>query len=135
MFNPRFPHMFRVWRVRKNDDGDPITDADGDPIYDIVKVKSAVIVDNKPMMLSNGSYNTELVEWVSFGYRTQGKNTKDTADVIVSDYKLSTAPLMTYIEPGDRVEIKDYMRTFWGDVVKMMTFNLGSNIWINEVRN
>lgn len=112
-----------------------MTNKDGDPIYDIVRVQKAVVIDDKPVMRSDGSFETELSEWVSFGYRTQGKNTRDTTDVMVSDYKLATAPLMTYIQPGDRVEIKDYMRTYWGEVVKMMTFNLGSNIWINEVKN
>lgn len=135
MFNPRFPHTFRVWRVRKNDYGEPVTDADGDPVYDIVRVQVAVLVDGKPIMHSDGSFDTELTEWVDFGYRTQGKNTKDTLDVMVSDYRLSCAPIYTYIEPGDRLEIKDYMRTYWSEVVKMMTFNLGSNIWINEVKN
>jgi hypothetical protein len=135
MFNPRFPHTFRVWRVRKNDFGEPVTNDEGDPVYDIVRVQAAVVIDDKPVRLSNGSFDTELTEWVNFGYRTQGKNTRETVDVIVSDYKLACAPLMTYIEPGDRLEIKDYMRTYWGDVVKMMTFNLGSNIWINEVKN
>lgn len=134
MFNPRFPHAFRVWRVRKNNHGEPVTDADGDPIYDIVRIKAAVVLDNRPMMRSDGSFDTEILEWVSFGYRTQGKNTKDTSDVMVSDYRLSTVPLATYIEPGDRLEIKDYMRTYWGNVVKMMTFNLGSNIWVNEIK-
>lgn len=134
MFNPRFPHAFRVWRVRKNNHGEPVTDTDGDPIYDIVRIKAAVVLDNRPMMRSDGSFDTEILEWVSFGYRTQGKNTKDTSDVMVSDYRLSTVPLATYIEPGDRLEIKDYMRTYWGNVVKMMTFNLGSNIWVNEIK-
>lgn len=134
MFNPRFPHAFRVWRVRKNNHGEPATDAAGDPIYDIVRIKAAVVLDNRPMMRSDGSFDTEILEWVSFGYRTQGKNTKDTSDVMVSDYRLSTVPLATYIEPGDRLEIKDYMRTYWANVVKMMTFNLGSNIWVNEIK-
>lgn len=135
MLNPRFPHTLRVWRSRKNDFGEPMTDKDGNPIYDIVRIKVAVVIDGNPLLRPNGSYETESTEWISFGYRTQGRNTKDTLDVVVSDYKLATAPLMTYIEPGDRVEIKDYMRTYWGEVVKMMTFNLGSNIWINEVQN
>lgn len=135
MFNPRFPHTLRVWRVCKNDSGEPVINDDGDPVYDIVTVQKVVVVDGKPVMLSDGRFETEETEWIDFGYRTQGKNTRDTTDVVISDYKLATAPLMTYLEPGDRVEIKDYMRTYWGDVVKMMTFNLGSNIWINEVKN
>lgn len=135
MLNPRFPHTLRVWRSHKNDFGEPMTDIDGNPVYDIVRIQVAVVIDDKPLTSPDGSFVTEQSEWISFGYRTQGKNTKDTLDVVVSDYKLATAPLMTYIEPGDRVEIKDYMRTYWGEVVKMMTFNLGSNIWINEVQN
>lgn len=135
MFNPRFPHTLRVWRVRKNNYGEPMIDADGDPIYDIVEVQVADVIDEKPVMNPDGTFSTTLSEWIEFGYRTQGKNTKDTTDVMVSDYKLATPPLFTYIEPGDRVEIKDYMRTYWGEVVKMMTFNLGSNIWINEMKN
>lgn len=135
MFNPRFPHKLRVWRVRKDDYGEPMTNNDGDPIYDIIRIQAAILIDEKPVMNTDGTYETEAIEWVDFGYRTQGKNTRETLDVVMSDYKLSTAPLMTYIQPGDRVEIKDYLRTYWADVVKMMTFNLGSNIWVNEVKN
>jgi CBS domain-containing protein len=88
-----------------------MTDIDGNPVYDIVRIQVAVVIDDKPLTSPDGGFVTEQSEWISFGYRTQGKNTKDTLDVVVSDYKLATAPLMTYIEPGDRVEIKDYMRT------------------------
>jgi hypothetical protein len=42
---------------------------------------------------------------------------------------------LTPLEAGDLVEIKDYERSYWGEVVKKATFNLGSNIWINEVKN
>lgn len=135
MFNPRFPHTLRVWRSRKNDNGEPMTDADGDAIYDIVRLKEVVMVDSLPVIHSDGSFETEVTEWISFGYRTQGKNTRETIDVVVSDFKLATPMFLTHLEPGDRVEIKDYERTYWGEVVKKMTFNLGSNIWINEVKN
>lgn len=135
MFNPRFPHTLRVWRLRVNSNGEPVTDADGDAVFDIVRLKVAVMIDGAPVVRSDGSFDTESTEWISFGYRTQGKNTRESTDVIVSDYKLSTNPIMTFLKPGDRVEIKDYMRTYWGEVVKMATFNLGTNIWINEVKN
>ena len=135
MFNPRFPHTLRVWRSRKDKYGDPMTDSDGDPIYDIVSLKAVVMVDGRPVVLSDGSFDTYLTEWLEFGYRTQGKNTKDTTDVMVSDFKLATPMFLTPLEPGTRVEIKDYDRTFWGEVVRKQTFNLGSNIWINEVKN
>ena len=135
MFNPRFPHMLRAWRARRDSNGDPVTDDDGDPIYDIVSLKAVVMIDSMPVMRSDGSFDTEVIEWINFGYRTQGKNTKDTVDVVVSDFKLATPIFLTHLEPGDRVEIKDYERSYWGEVVKKMTFNLGSNIWINEVKN
>lgn len=134
MFNPRFPHTLRVWRSRKNDYGEPITDDEGNPIYDIVTLEAVVMIDGRPMALSDGSFDTYPVEWIEFGYRTQGRNTKDTLDVMVSDFNLATPMFLTPLEAGDRVEIKDYEREYWGEVVKKMTFNLGSNIWINEVK-
>lgn len=135
MFNPRFPHSLRVWRARKDGFGDPVINAEGNPVLDIVMLKVATVIDGLPAYNSDGSLTTELTEWLSFGYRTQGRNTKDTLDVVVSDFKLATPMFTTVLEVGDRVEIKDYDRTYWGEVVKKQTFNLGSNIWINEVRN
>ena len=135
MFNPRFPHTLRVWRSRKNDYGEPITNAEGNPVQDIVRLKKVVMVDNEPIVRSDGSFDTELVDVIEFGYRTQGKNTRETVDVQVSDFKLATPMFLTPLDAGDRVEITDYERTYWGEVVKKATFNLGSNIWINEVKN
>lgn len=135
MFNPRFPHTLRVWRYRKNSYGEPMTDSSGNPVQDIVKLKAVVMIDGAPVVRSDGSFDTELVDTISFGYRTQGKNTRETVDVVVSDFKLATPMFITHLEPGDRVEIWDYDRSFWGEVVKKATFNLGSNIWINEIKN
>lgn len=135
MFNPRFPHTLRVWRLSKDANGKPITDEEGNPSYEVVKLDKVVMIDYEPQMLSDGSFDTELVESIHFGYRTQGKNTRDTVDVVVSDFKLSTPMFLNHLNPGDRVEITDYERTFWGEVVKKTTYNLGSNIWINEVKN
>lgn len=135
MFNPRFPHTLRVWRPRKDDNGEPITNEEGDPSFEVVMLDKVVMLDNEPQTLSDGSFATEIVDYIDFGYRTQGKNTRDTSDVVVSDFKLSTPMFLNHLNPGDRVEITDYERTFWGEVVKKVTFNLGSNIWINEVKN
>lgn len=135
MFNPRFPHTLRVWRSRNDDNGDPMTNDKGDPIYDIVRLKAVVMVDNLPVVRSDGSFETEPTEWMSFAYRTPGKNTRETVDVQVSDFKLATPMFVTPLGAGDRVEIKDYDRSYWGEVVKKVTFNLGSNIWVNEVKN
>ena len=135
MFNPRFPHTLRVWRYRKDSYGEPMTDKDGNPVKEIVRLKKVVMIDEQPIVRSDGSFYTELVETINFGYRTQGKNTRETVDVQVSDFKLATPMFTTHLEPGDMVEITDFDRSFWGEVVKKATFNLGSNIWINEVKN
>lgn len=134
MFNPRFPHQLRVWRSR-NENGIPVTDDSGDEILDIVMLDAVTMLDNRPQFNYEGGFDTTEVEWMSFGYRTQGKDTKDTTDVVVSDFKLATPMFLTPLMVGDKVEIKDYDRTFWGEVVKKQTFNLGTNIWINEVKN
>lgn len=135
MFNPRFPHSLRVWRYRKDSYGEPITNAKDEGIKDIVTLKAVTMVDNLPVVNADGGFATETTEWISFGYRTQGKNTRETVDVQVSDFKLATPMFLTPLEPGDLVEVKDYERTYWCEVVKKATFNLGSNIWVNEVKN
>lgn len=110
-------------------------DVKGEPIREIVRLNKVVMVDYQPVVRSDGSFDADLVDKIEFGYRTQGKNTKDSVDVIVSDYKLATPMFTTPLLPGDLVEITDFDRTYWGEVVKKATFNLGSNIWINEVKN
>ena len=128
MFNPRFPHTLRVLRVIGTDD-------EGNPLYETVSLDVVVMRGNLPVRNADGTFATEKVESLPFGYRTQGKNTQDTADVEVADYKLSTPMFLTHLLSTDVVELKDYDRTYLCDVVKKATFNLGSNIWINEVRN
>lgn len=110
-------------------------DDKGEAVLEIVQLNKVVMVDYQPMVCPAGGFETDLVDSIEFGYRTQGKNTKDTADVNVSDFKLATPMFVTPLLPGDLVEITDFDRTYWGEVVKKATFNLGSNIWINEVKN
>lgn len=135
MFNPRFPHTLRVWRARMDEFGEPVTDSEDNAVYDIVPLEVAKTRDGLPLYGLDGSVQTESAESICFGYRTQGKNTRETVDVVVSDFKLATPMFLTPLKPGDRVELTDYDRTYWGEVVKKMTFNLGSNIWVNEVKN
>ena len=112
-----------------------VTTDEGDEILDIVMLSKVTMIDNRPIILADGSFDTAPTESMEFGYRTGSKNTKDTLDVMVSDYELATPMLITALNAGDKVEIKDYDRTYWGEVVKKQTFNLGSNIWVNEVKN
>ena len=135
MFNPRFPHSLRVWRFRKDADGTPVVTDEGDAVLDVVTLDVVTMIDGRPLVDYDNGFHTEPAEWLDFGYRTEGRNTKDTLDVVVSDFKLATPMFLTPLEVGDRVEVKDYDRTYWAEVVKKQTFNLGSNIWINEIKN
>lgn len=135
MLNPRFPHRLRVWRYRKDENDLPVTDENGDPLKEVVMLEKVLMIDNCPTIAAGGAYETEEVEWIEFGYRTQGKNTRETIDVHVSDYKAALPIFVTFLVPGDLLEIVDYDRTYWAEVVKKHTFNLGSNIWFNEVKN
>ena len=135
MFNPRFPHTLRIWRTRRNAYGEPETDDEGNPLYDPVALEAVVMRDGFPVTKQDGSFETEVVYSLPFGYRTQGKNTRDTSDVVVSDFKLATPMFLTPLDSSDVIELEDYDRKFACEVVKKATFNLGSNIWVNEVKN
>lgn len=127
MFNPRFPHTLRVWQ-------EVGTDAEGNPIRELVKLKKVVVIDGIPQRCGCEEFVCELVESIEFGYRTVNKNTQTAGDVEVADFKVATPLFITPLESGYLLEIKDYDRTYWADVVKKMSFNLGTNIWFNEVR-
>ena len=75
-----------------------------------------------------------MVHQLPFGYRSQGKDTRDTADVESADYALATPMFLTALDSSDIIEMTDYDRTFRCEVVRKATFNLGSNIWVNEVK-
>lgn len=134
MYNPRFPHTLRVLRTRKNAYGEPATDDNGHPIFDTVPLARVVMRGDYPVMGSDGRFETEMVETLPYGYRDQGKNTRDAKEVEVSDYTLATPMFLTSLDSSDIIEMTDYDRTFRGEVVRKLTFNLGSNIWINEVK-
>ena len=129
MFNPRFPHTLRVLRVQG-------TDEEGLPIYERVPLEMVVMRGGVPVMGADGRFETEMVETLPCGYRNQGlsKGTQYQSEVVTSDYTLSTPMFLTQIQPTDIIELTDYDRTFRAEVVKKITTNLGSNIWINEVR-
>jgi hypothetical protein len=54
--------------------------------------------------------------------------------VEISDHKLATPMFVTPLDPSDRIELTDYDRTYWCELVRKVTNNLGSNIWVNEVK-
>jgi len=108
--NPRFPHSMVVKRVSVDADGVPVTDSEGNTIEETV--------------LSS-----------FFGYRTQAMNTSSAGDVIKADYKLALPKTLADVRSNDKIYITDYTRSFVATVLKFNTFNLGSNIWANEIKN
>lgn len=109
-------------------------DEKGFPYYDAILLERVVVMDECPVIGSDGSFVTEKVDCIPFGYRNQGRDTRDSSDVEVSDYKLATPMFITHLDPSDRIELTDYDRTYWCEVVRKATYNLGSNIWVNEVK-
>lgn len=108
--NPRFPHHLRVLRAQFDEMGVPMTDDNGDPMY-------------------------ELVHESSFGYRTQTLNTSASGEVIVADHKIALPRTLVTILTGDILEVTDYTRSYRAYVVKAITYNLGTNLWIEEAKN
>jgi hypothetical protein len=134
MYNPRFPHSLKVMRVQKEANGEPVTDEEGIPVYDIVPLERVVMRDGIPQRRGDGSFITEMSESIPYGYRTSGKSTDDSGAVEVTDLMLATPMFLTLLDPSDIVEMTDYDRTCRCEVVRKATFNLGSNIWVKEVK-
>lgn len=135
MFNPRFPHTFQAFRGKVDGHGDPVTDADGKPVYERLVLEACVMSDSEPVRRPCGCFETECVESMPFGYRTSSENTSEAADAAVSDYRLACPMFLTPLEPGDVLVLEDYTRTYKVEVVKQTTFNLGTNVWVKEVKN
>ena len=135
MFNPRFPHTLVVKRVRKDSTGELVYDANGDAIIDTVSLLCVEMSDSEPVRNANGSFVTYEANSINFGYRTSAKNTTTAGDVIVSDFRIACPMFLTEILADDILELTDYERSYKGKVVKKTTFNLGTSIWFDEVRN
>jgi len=135
MFNPRFPHTLTVKRPREDSSGEPVCDANGDHIYDVVTLTCVEMRDHEPVRDANGAFVTFEAQSVSFGYRTSSKDTLTAGDVIVSDFRIACPMFLTEIRADDILFLTDYERSYRGKVVKKTTFNLGTSIWFDEVRN
>lgn len=135
MYNPQFPFSLRVLRSGVDAHGDPITDDEGNPTEEVVKLTAVVMADHQPTFDAEGNFITEEVESIAFGYRQSSMNTMRAGDVIVSDYKISCPLFLTPLNPGDVLELTDYEKTFRGVVVKKDSFNLGTLIWFDRIKN
>lgn len=135
MFNPRFPFTLEVLRSRKGEDGETIFDEAGDPIMDIVPLTLVEMFDDEPVRNADGSFVTYESATLPFGMRTNSRSTATRIDVVVSDYKIASPICLTELLPTDVLKVTDYDRTYYGRLAKKTTFNLGTNIWFDEIRN
>lgn len=135
MYNPQYPHTLRVLRSGLDLNGEPIVDDEGNPVEQVVSLKKVVMNGHQPTFDANGKFVTEDVDSIRFGYRQSSMNTRAAGKVIVSDYKISCQMFITPLNPGDIIEITDYEKTFRGVVVKKDTFNFGTLLWFDRIKN
>ena len=136
MYNPRFPHKLKVWRGSLDSLGNPVTDANGNPVLALVPLSIVQTIDGDPQQNQDGSFVIASVSTeISFGYRTETRNTQIAGDVATSDYKLACPMFVTPLKFGDVLEMTDYDRTYKCSVIKKTDANWGSNIYCNEIRN
>ena len=136
MFNPRWPHTFRIIGESLDENGLPVTDEEGNPVESCRCVERILYDDQwNPRRGVDGNFKTERVVDVPWGYRTATGGIKESGDVIVADYKISTPMLIADIETGTVLTMKDYTHTFRVKVVKQTTYNWGTNLWVDNVKN
>lgn len=134
MYNPRFPHILSVSRTRMRD-GEPVIDNNGNVVYDPVTLTCVEMFDNEPTFDANGQFITYESASINFGYRTASRNSQTMGDVTVAALMLACPMFLTEIRTDDIVTITDYVRTFKARVIKQSTTNLGTNLWVDEIKN
>ena len=136
MYNPRWPHTFTVLTESLDEKGLPVTNSVGNPVYGTKQIERIVYDPNwNPRRNSDGTFQTEYVEQVPWGFRTSTGGMKTSGEVWVADYKISCPMLLTDIPSGTILIMTDYVRTFRVKVVKMTTYNWGTNIWVDNIKN
>lgn len=136
MYNPRWPHTFTVLDERLDENGLPITDAQGNPVTGSKQIEK-ILYDPQwnPRRNPDGTFVTEYVTEVPWGYRTSTGGMKTSGEVWVADYKMSCPMLLTDLPSGTVLIMTDYVHTFRVKVVKMTTYNWGTNLWIDNIKN
>lgn len=136
MYNPRWPHTFRVVVESLDQNGTPVTDANGDPVVGSMRLEK-IVYDSawNPRRSPDGSFVTEMVTDMPWGYRTSTGGLKTAGEVIVADYKVSSPMLLTELPTGTILEMTDYTHTFRAKLLKMTTYNWGTNLWLDNIKN
>lgn len=136
MYNPRWPHTFTVLGESLDANGLPMTDKNGDPVTSTVSLQK-VLYDSQynPLRKADGSFVTETVTEIPWGYRTSTGGMKTSGEVWVADYKISCPMFLTDLPSGTTLIMTDSTRTFRVKVVKMTTYNWGTNLWVDNIKN
>lgn len=136
MYNPRWPHKLRSYKAALNSRGLPELDENGEPMM-VAVVFKRVVYDSKnnPSFHADGTFVTEDVTDLPWGYRTATGGIKDSGEVFASDFKISCPMVLTRLEEGDVLKLTDYQRTFDAVVKKCTTYNWGTNIWLDRPGN
>jgi len=137
MYNPRWPHKFTIIADALDENGLPVTDENGDPVAGTAIPIEVIRYDGQwnPTFAPDGTFATDSVTEIPWGYRTATGGIKESGDVIVADYKISCPMLLTDIPTGTEIIMTDYIHTFRAKVIKQTTYNWGTNLWVDNVKN
>lgn len=138
-YNPRFPHKLRVLRPALDEYGQPTFDENGDPAFHTLVLDRVVMTGGiefgEPTFNYDGSYKTESVEEIEWGYRTSTGGFHDSGEVAEANYKIATPLFLNPLYTGDVLEMTDYDGTLRMEVLKKTSYNWGANIWVKDVKN
>ena len=138
-FNPRFPHKLRVLRPALDEYGQPAFDENGDPAFSPLTLERVIMTDGidfgEPTFNADGSYATEQVQEIEWGYRTSTGGFHDSGEVAEANYKIATPLFLNQLYTGDILEMTDYDGTIRMEVLKKTAYNWGANIWVKDVKN
>jgi len=136
MYNPRWPHTFTVLEEQLDENGLPVTTSEGKPIT-VEKEIAMIEYDPQwnPRRNVDGSFQYKVITKVPWGYRTSTGGMRTSGEVWVADYKISCPMLLEDIPSGTVLIMNDYTRSFRVKVVKMTTYNWGTNLWVDNVMN
>jgi len=136
MYNPRWPYTFSVVKESLDENGLPVTDEEGNPVEDEMALEK-VIYDSQwnPTRGADGKFATESVTVMPWGYRTSTGGMRTSGEVIVADYKISCPMFLTELPTGTVLRMTDAVHTFRVKVIKMTTYNWGTNIWCDNILN
>lgn len=136
MYNPRWPYTFTVVSEELDENGLPVTDENGDPVTATMPLQK-VIYDSRwnPIRSASGEFVTEEVTVMPWGYRTSTGGMKTSGEVFVADYKISCPMCLTQIPAGTVLNMTDATHTFRVKVIKMTTYNWGTNLWVDNIMN